>query len=159
MSFMVWYSVHNAVTFTGLWKRCGFSEFLCSSVTFNYFFWRVKFHIDFKDYSQKWIRSPRGTLRFRRVWKTKRHSPHWLLFANLTTVREQCFTSKGIWHVTWLILPYLEHNAYLHRVYSYWANRRWSHWDTTDAAVESVHAGEFPLHYNVDNFCASEIVT
>jgi hypothetical protein len=31
--------------------------------------------------------------------------------------------------------------------------------DTTDAAVESVHSGEFPLHYNVDSFCASEIVT
>jgi hypothetical protein len=28
-----------------------------------------------------------------------------------------------------------------------------------DAAVESVHSGEFPLHYNVDSFCASEIVT
>jgi hypothetical protein len=28
---------------------------------------------------------------------------------------------------------------------------------TTDAAVESVHSGEFPLHYNVDSFCSSEI--
>jgi hypothetical protein len=28
-----------------------------------------------------------------------------------------------------------------------------------DAAVESVHSGEFSLHYNVDSFCASEIVT
>jgi hypothetical protein len=38
------------------------------------------------------------------------------------SVREQCFTRKGIFHVTWLILPYLEHNAYLHEiVYSYWA--------------------------------------
>jgi hypothetical protein len=38
-------------------------------------------------------------------------------------------------------------------VYSYWANRRWSRcWDTTDAAVESVHSGEFPLHYDVDSF-------
>jgi hypothetical protein len=36
--------------------------------------------------------------------------------------------------LTWLILPYLEHNAYLHQiVYSYWANNWWSHWDTTDA--------------------------
>jgi hypothetical protein len=31
--------------------------------------------------------------------------------------------------------------------------------DATDAAVESVHSGEFPLHYNVDSFCVSEIVT
>jgi hypothetical protein len=31
--------------------------------------------------------------------------------------------------------------------------------DTTGAAVESDHSGEFPLHYNVDSFCASEIVT
>jgi hypothetical protein len=41
---------------------------------------------------------------------------------------------------------------------AHWANRWWSRWDTTDAAVESVHSGEFPLHYNVDSFCASEIV-
>jgi hypothetical protein len=42
-------------------------------------------------------------------------------------------------------------------VYSYWANRWWSHWDTTDAAVESVHSGEFSLHYNVDsNWLLSE---
>jgi hypothetical protein len=32
-------------------------------------------------------------------------------------------------------------------------------WDTTDAAVESVHSGEFSLHYDVNSFCASEIVT
>jgi hypothetical protein len=77
-----------------------------------------------------------------------------------TAVREQCFTRKGIFHVTWLILPYLEHNAYFNKiVYSYWANRWWSRWDTTDAAAESVHSGEFPLHYNVDSFCASDIVT
>jgi hypothetical protein len=25
-------------------------------------------------------------------------------------------------------------------------------------AVESVHSGKFPLHYNFDSFCASEIV-
>jgi hypothetical protein len=61
-------------------------------------------------------------------------------------------------HVT--NLPYLEHNAYFHKiVYSYWANRWWSRWDTTDDAVESVHSVEFLLHYNVDSFCASEIVT
>jgi hypothetical protein len=42
---------------------------------------------------------------------------------------------------------------------THWANRWWSRWDTTDAAVESVHSGEFPLHYNVHSFCASEIVT
>jgi hypothetical protein len=76
-------------------------------------------------------------------------------------LREQLlYTSNGILHVTRLFLPYLEHNAYLHQiVYSYWANRWWSHWDATDAAVESVHSGEFPLHYNVDSFCSSEIVT
>jgi hypothetical protein len=28
---------------------------------------------------------------------------------------------------------------------THWANRWWSRWDTTDAAVESVHSGEFPL--------------
>jgi hypothetical protein len=39
------------------------------------------------------------------------------------------------------------------------ANRWWSRWDAADAAVESVHSREFPLHYNVDSFCASEIVT
>jgi hypothetical protein len=50
-------------------------------------------------------------------------------------------------------------NAYLHQiVYSYWANRWRSRWDTTDAAVESVHFGEFPLHNNIDSFCTSEIV-
>jgi hypothetical protein len=42
---------------------------------------------------------------------------------------------------------------------THWANRWWSRWDTTDAAVESVRSGQFPLHYNVDSFCASEIVT
>jgi hypothetical protein len=26
-------------------------------------------------------------------------------------------------------------------------------------AAESVHSGEFLLHYNIDSFCASEIVT
>jgi hypothetical protein len=45
--------------------------------------------------------------------------------------------------------------AYLHKiVYSYWANRWRSRWDTTDAAVESVHSDEFPLHHNADSFCA-----
>jgi hypothetical protein len=43
-------------------------------------------------------------------------------------------------------------------VYSYLANRCRSHWDTTDAAAKSVHSGESPLHYNIDSFCASEIV-
>jgi hypothetical protein len=51
-------------------------------------------------------------------------------------------------------LPYLEHNAYLHQIV-YWRRR----WDTMDAAVESVHSGEFPLHYNVDSLCASENLT
>jgi hypothetical protein len=83
-----------------------------------------------------------------------------VLGSRLTSVREQCFTRKGIFHVTWLILPYLEHNSYLHKiVYSSWANRWWSRWDTTDAAVESDHSGDFPLHNNIDSFCASEIVT
>jgi hypothetical protein len=78
-----------------------------------------------------------------------------------------CLTLRPSFKVMWSkmalqtkILPYLEHNAYLHQiVYSYWVNRWWSHWDTTDAAVQSVHSGEFPLHYNVDSFCASEIAT
>jgi hypothetical protein len=50
----------------------------------------------------------------------------------ITSARERYFTRKGIFQVTWLILPYLEHNAYFHKlVYSYWANRWWSRWDTT----------------------------
>jgi hypothetical protein len=54
----------------------------------------------------------------------------------------------------------LEHNAYLHQiVYSYWPNRWWSHWDTTDAAVESVYAGEFPLHHNVGSCRNLDITT
>jgi hypothetical protein len=60
---------------------------------------------------------------------------------------------KGIFHVTWLILPYLEHHAYLHNiVYSYWARRCRSRWDTTNAAAESVHSGESPLGWDVDSF-------
>jgi hypothetical protein len=56
-------------------------------------------------------------------WRKPNVYRHWR-HRRITTVREQCFTSKGIFHVSWLILPYLEHNTYLHQiVYSYWTNR------------------------------------
>jgi hypothetical protein len=93
---------------------------------------------------------------------------HWNELSSIYTKRlttrlleRNALPRKGIFHVTRLILPYLEHNAYLHKiVYSYsWANRCRSRWDTTDAAAKSVHSGESPLHHNVDSFCASEIVT
>jgi hypothetical protein len=67
---------------------------------------------------------------------------------------------KGIFHVTWLILCHIWNTMLISiKLCNHWANRWWSRRDTTDAAVESVHSGEFPLHYNVDSFWASEIVT
>jgi hypothetical protein len=60
------------------------------------------------------------------------------LYPHGTSVWEQCLPGK-IFHVTWLILPYLEHHACFHKiVYSYWANRWWNRWDTTDSVVESI---------------------
>jgi hypothetical protein len=81
------------------------------------------------------------------------------LFVLNTSVREQCFTRKGIFHVTWLILPYLEHNAYLHQIVYSYGRIDGEVADIPRMLQLSVISGEFPLHYNVDSFCASEILT
>jgi hypothetical protein len=75
-----------------------------------------------------------------------------------TTVREQCFTSKGIFHVTWLIFYHIWNTMLICiKLCTHIGQIDGEVTDTTDAAVESVHSGEFPLHHN--SFCASEIVT
>jgi hypothetical protein len=80
-------------------KCTGFMNMSCTPEV-----WVVKYSQKFTDNTHRW-------------------KPH----VTSVSVREQCFTSRGIFHVTWLILPYLEHNAYFHKiVYSYWANRWWS---------------------------------
>jgi hypothetical protein len=87
---------------------------------------------------------------------------HFIENYGVNLLESNALPGKGSSMSSDLILPYLEHNAYCHKIvyrYSHLASRWFSRWDTTDAAVESVHSGEFPLHYNVDSFCASEIVT